>query len=119
MDSYGSSRKPKAYLIYPYSLFGSSSVRKFKEKIREEYEVLDPFEEVGIGVEPKIAEKDIELMQKCDVVIAFLPIEGLQSGIEIGLALSLKKKLIVYVSHRLKGPFFNWLVTQGVEVITF
>lgn len=110
--------KPKAYLIYPFALLGSPLVEKFKAEIGEKYEILDPFENVGIGTEPKIAQMDMELMRKSDVVIAYLPVEGLQSGIEIGLALSLKKKLVIYVNSNLKGPFINWLKTQGAEVVT-
>jgi len=41
--------KPKAYLAYPSSLVGSPEVERFKERLRREYDVVDPYEVNGRG----------------------------------------------------------------------
>lgn len=113
------SRKERVYLIYPFTIYGSSLVKEFKERLREKYDFLDPFEVVGVGTDPIIAEKDMQLLAyESDHIVAFLPTEGIQSGIELALALNLAKKITIYISPDLIGPLINWMRKEhGVEVI--
>jgi hypothetical protein len=112
----GETKMNRAYLIYPFSIYGSEWVKNFKEMLkREGKEILDPFEIVGVGTTPDIAEKDLNLIKECEEVIAFLPIEGTQSGMELILSLNLGKKITIYT--QLNGPFLEWLKLHGVEVI--
>jgi len=108
--------KTRVYLVYPYAIHGTPLVERFKASLREEYEVVDPFEAVGIGTEPSIAERDIELIDECNGVIAFLPCEGLQSGWELCYAFMKGKKITIYIREGLVGPFINWMGKNGVEV---
>jgi len=71
----------RAYLIYPFSMHETSLVKKFKDRLAKSYEIIDPFDVVGLGSEPKIAEKDMKLIKKCDLLIAFLPVEGTRDDV--------------------------------------
>ena len=106
----------RVYLIYPYSIHGTLLVERFKASLREKYEVVDPFEAVGIGAESSIAERDMELIDGCSGVVAFLPCEGLQSGWELCYAYMKGKKVTIYIRESLIGPFINWMRDNGVEV---
>jgi hypothetical protein len=111
-------RRERAYLIYPYSIHGTDVVGRFKSSLREKYDLVDPFEVVGVGDSPEIATKDMQLLAyDTDRVVAFLPVEGIQSGIELALALSLGKKITIYIKPDLIGPFINWMRENGAEVI--
>ena len=108
--------RERAYLIYPYALYGSSMVEKFKASLKEKYEFIDPFEVVGVGDAPQIAAMDMRLLEDCDRVVAFLPCEGLQSGWELCYAFMKGKKITVYIKPDLTGPFINWMGKNGVEI---
>jgi len=79
--------------------------------------VIDPYEVAGIGTEPHIAISDLGLIDQCDELLAYLPVEGTQTGMEIMYALSQGKAVRVMTTNP-DVPFFNWLRTKGVEVIT-
>jgi len=111
------SKKEKAYLIYPFAIYGEDIVEDFKEMLKlEGYEIVDPFDLVGIGTDAEIAERDLKLIEESGVVIAYLPCEGVQSGFEIYHAFMKGKKIKIYLSPNLDGPFFAWLRERGVEI---
>jgi len=53
----------RVYLIYPYAVYGTPLVERFKASLRRKYHLVDPFEAVGVGTEPWIAERDMQLIQ--------------------------------------------------------
>jgi len=112
-------RRERAYLIYPFTINGSALVEGFKAQLKRRYDVLDPFEVVGIGDDARVAEGDLELIDEADTVIAFLPRlpspEAIQSGMEIMYAFMKGKKVKVYSGY--EGPFFKWLEKRGVDLI--
>jgi len=67
----------RVYLIYPYAVYGTPLVERLKGSLRGRYVLVDPFEAVGVGTEPWIAERDMQLIDGCSRVVAFLPCEGL------------------------------------------
>jgi len=108
--------REKAYLIYPFAVYGTPQAEKFKASLAERYDVVDPFEAVGVGTDPEIAERDMQLIDGCDRVIAFLPCEGLQSGWELCYAFTKRKNITIHIKPSLVGPFINWMEKNGVEI---
>jgi len=107
--------RKRAYLAYPFIMFGTREVFVFKEKLKHEgFEVIDPYEKVGVGSNPIIAFRDLRLIDSADLFVAYLPCQGTQTGMEIMYAFLKGKKVRIYT--RLEGPFFEWLKGKGVEV---
>jgi nucleoside 2-deoxyribosyltransferase len=95
------------YLSYPFALFKcDGNILRIKGSLsRLGYEVVDPFEDVGVGFHPSLAEKDLKLIDKADMVVVYLPFESSQTAMELFYAFLKRKKIRLYT--RLEGPFFE------------
>lgn len=67
--------------------------------LEQHFEVFSPIHDVGRGSANEVVPKDIEALNKCDLVFAVL--DGLDAGtlFEIGYARSLNKPVIVFVQN--------------------
>jgi nucleoside 2-deoxyribosyltransferase len=105
-----------AYLSYPFALFKcDGNVLRIKDSLsRLGYRVVDPFEDVGVGFNPSLAEEDLKLIEKADLVVVYLPFESSQTAMELFYAFLKGKKIKLYT--RLEGPFFELIKgSQDVE----
>jgi nucleoside 2-deoxyribosyltransferase len=104
-----------AYLSYPFALFKrDGNVLGIKDSLsRLGYEVVDPFEDVGVGFHPSLAERDLKLIEKADLVVVYLPFESSQTAMELFYAFLKGKKIKLYT--RLEGPFFE-LIKGSADV---
>jgi len=104
------------YLSYPFALFKCDrNVLRIKDSLsRLGYKIVDPFEDVGVGLHPSLAEKDLKLIEKADMVVVYLPFESSQTAMELFYAFLKRKKIKLYT--RLDGPFFELIKgSQDVE----
>jgi len=103
------------YLSYPFALFKcDGNVLRIKDSLsRLGYKIVDPFEDVGVGFHPSLAEKDLKLIEKADMVVVYLPFESSQTAMELFYAFLKKKKIKLYT--RLDGPFFE-LIKRSEDV---
>lgn len=95
------------YLSYPFALFKrDGNIMKIKDSLsRLGYEVVDPFEDVGVGSNPSIAVADLKMIDKADMVVVYLPFESSQTAMELFYAFLKRKKIKLYTC--LEGPFFR------------
>lgn len=91
----------KVYLAGPFFTMAERWVIEESRKYLHEqhFEVFSPLHDVGRGPANEVVPKDIEALNKCDLVFAVL--DGLDAGtiFEIGYARSLNKPVIVFVQN--------------------
>jgi len=101
--------KKRVYFAYSWEFRGSERVEEIKRRISGSVELVDPYE-VAEGIEERIAELDLRLIDGCHVVLAWLPRgwESTELGMELMYAL-LRGKEVLVLGHLREKPFHRWL----------
>jgi nucleoside 2-deoxyribosyltransferase len=91
----------KIYLAGPFfNLAERWLVNEFREKLIElGSQVFSPYYDIGIGTSKEIVDKDLSGLDNSDTVLAIL--NGMDAGtvFEVGYAVALKKRVIIYVEN--------------------
>lgn len=110
----------KVYLSYPFSVFerGDIVLEALKECLLfAGFEVIDPYVNIGVGLEPELIEADLKAVDESDLVVAYLPTGSTTTGMEVYYALNRGKKVVVITPYP-DEPFLKWLEKRGAKIIT-
>jgi hypothetical protein len=114
--------KKKIYFAHPYAKWGTDEEERIIQTLEERgYEVIEPFREKEVNLEKefggsfndkpnflfaeKIVNQDLELLQKCNDFLAWLPASGRLIGASIEFAIAFNNNMYIISICEAPHPF--------------